>query len=314
MIFNKFRDGEEITYYDPIATFVQGSLAEERQKSSGRIGKDRKEFKLVKRLNFQNRISFYEIFRNQSLSEEPSGEKAPRTFLLEERLSHLGARYPDVPGLGIYVSGLKNLEGKGQGKKLFDLLFWISSQPDASCYWKYVLLQPIGKLVLNLNTGGKWLQNSTTIFLMLGMNSMAYEFGSNELQNKSSRADSLKRGERLAKTLFIQFYSNTRAYDPKVRRRGYARSSPVRPGSSRKEVLDANSSVEYLTEAGILKKSKEGGYVMEQKPDIERIIFQTFQNSLEAFELYQKQILETKRAGNREEKSSKPNPNTQEVS
>lgn len=292
MVFHTHRDGEEETFYHPITTYIQGSLAEERRKSSGRFGKDKKEFKLVKSLNQKFKLSLYEVLVTKNSEELPGRELTPEKTLIEERLSHLGARYPSVPGLGIYVKGLKNLEGKGQGKKIFDLLFWISEQNELDSYWKYILLSPIGKLLLNLNTEGKWIQNSTMVFLCLGMNSFANEIGRDILQNKSAISDSLKRGKTLAKSLSIQFYSNTLPYKSKVRRRGYSRSSPVRPGSSKKAILEANSSTEYLTESGYYKKSSEGGYEMEERKDLEEIIFKTFKNSLEAYQLYQKKKLE----------------------
>lgn len=306
-IFKVHKDGEEISYYDPVVTYIQGSLADERRESTGRIGKDRKEFRKVNALNSKFRTSLYEIFSSEEVMN-PDGKKAQQASILENRLSHLGASYPNIPGLGLYVSGLKNLEGKGQGKKIFDLLFWISSNEELTCYWKYILLEPLGRLVLNLNIEGKWIQNSTTIFLMMGMNKLAFEVGSDILQNKSAIADSLKRGKRLAKSIFINFYQNTKPYHPKIRRRGYARSSPVRPGSSKKEVLEANSSLEYLTESGILKSQEGGGYAMEEKRDISEIIFQTFKNSLEAFERYQAEQLEKRRTL---EKNKEPSPSEQ---
>lgn len=292
-IYKVHKDGEEIHYYDPVVTFVQGSLADERRESTGRIGKDRKEFKKVNALNSKFRTNLYEIFSSEKVTN-PDGTKAQNASILEKRLSHLGASYPNIPGLGLYVSGLKNLEGKGQGKKIFDLLFWISSNEELECYWKYIILEPLGRLVLNLNIEGKWIQNSTTIFLMMGMNRLAFEVGSDILQNKSAIADSLKNGRKLAKSITINFYQNTRAYQPKIRRRGYARSSPVRPGSSKKEVQEANTSLEYLTESGILKSQEGGGYAMEEKRDLNEIIFNTFKNSLEAFELYQQELLARK--------------------
>ena len=306
-IYNVHRDGETCEYYHPIVSYVQGSLAEERRTSSGRFGKDSKEFQLVQRLNRKYRLSLYEVLRTTSLEKDSKEITSYRPSLLEDRLSHLGASYPELPGLGVYIRGLKNLEGKGQGKKIFDLLFYISSLPDLSSYWKYILLSPIGKLVLNLNIQSKWIQNSTGLFVMLGINSLANEYGREILQNKSAVADSLKRGEILAKSLSIEFYSNTAMYRSKVRRRGYARSSPVRPGSSKKEVREANTSIEYLTESGYLKPSTEGGYdLMESKVNVEEIIFNTFKKSLEAFEIYQKEILEKKKTSGEIHEHSSP--------
>lgn len=62
-IFYRHRDGEEIEYWDPVVSTVQGSTAEERRMSTGRLGKDRKEFKLVQSLNKKFRISLFEIGR-----------------------------------------------------------------------------------------------------------------------------------------------------------------------------------------------------------------------------------------------------------
>lgn len=88
MIFHQFRDGETVDWWDPVASTVQGSLAEERRTSTGRIGKDRKEFKLVQRLNKQNRISLADLLNCKSSANPVEGD-APNTAYLEDRLSTL---------------------------------------------------------------------------------------------------------------------------------------------------------------------------------------------------------------------------------
>lgn len=288
---------------------LQGSTAAERKLSSGRYGKDMKQFKQVKLLNRQNQISLFDLL---SCKEFPSkisrGAKCSGTAYLEDRLSHLGARYPDVPGLGCYVKGLRVLEtnhkldqngkskrvGPQTGKKCFDLLMWISSLEDETSYWKFTLLEKLGKLILNQKDQGKWMQNSTTLLVSLGINEVAFALGSEILgNNPSSIKDSIEKGKHYAKMIQIQFYENTSPYAPKVRRRGYARSSPVRPGSSKKQILEANTSLEYLLETQYLVKSEEGGYDMtEKKVDTEELLFQIFSNSLQAYKLQQDKILE----------------------
>lgn len=335
-IFHTHRDGEEIDYWDPVVSTSQGSLAEERRTSTGRLGKDRKEFKKVQKLNREFRLSLHDVFNCPITVDSSNGKRSDGSSLIEERLSHLGARYPNVPGLGIYVSGLSRLEqdtrinsegktkrvGPQTGKKIFSLLFWISSKPDLACYYKFILLNKIGKLVLNQNIKGKWMQNSTTILSMLGMNEVAYMFGEGILQNKSAIRDCLKEGEKLSQNIYIQFYENTNPYNPKVRRRGYARGSPVRPGSSKKAIAAANSSLEYLTESGYLINQEGGGYEMsEKKIDTEELLFEIFSNSLKTFKLIQEEELERIRQRGRpkskiqpageEELSSKENSPTQ---
>lgn len=315
IIFHSFRDGEKVEYWDPVVSTVQGSLACERQKSTGRLGKDRKEFKLTNSLNSKFHLSLYEVLGNHEPNKKlPCDKNAKGVTALMNRLSHLGARYPSVSGLGIYVSGLKNFEGKGFWKKVFDFLFWISSQEELDSYWKYIILTPIGKMILNQNTEGKFKQKSQTLLLMLGYNALAYEVGKDYLQNKSAQRDSLRRGEKLAKSLHILFYSNTRPYNPKVRRRGYSRSTPVRPGSSKTAISQANTSLEFLTESGYLKKSEEGGYEMEEKINVEEILFQTFKNSLKAFEIYQEEKLKQKAMEKPEEQSHPPEEGKEEKS
>lgn len=289
-VFRSFRDGEEVEYWDPVVSNVQGSLAEERRKSTGRFGKDKKEFKLVNRLNRQFRISLYEVFRTKT-HEELVVDENQGSQSLEFRLSHLGARYPHLPGLGIYIRGLGELQGKKEQKKIFDLLFWISSNSDIESYWKYLILEPIGKMILNRIGEGVWLQNSIKLFHCLGLNSLAYEIGKDFLSgNPSAIRDSLENGKRLASSIFIEFYRNTRMYDPKNRKRGYSGSSPVRPNNSKKLVFQVNHSTQCLVEEGILKHSPEGGYEMEDKQDVSEIIFEIFKNSLEAFKQYQDEI------------------------
>lgn len=56
------RDGEKEYGYHSIATYVQGSLSEERRKSTGRFSKDLKEVKRIRALNRKFRISLYSIF------------------------------------------------------------------------------------------------------------------------------------------------------------------------------------------------------------------------------------------------------------
>lgn len=288
---------------------VQGTLAEERKKSTGRLGKDLKEFKQVQKLNLKNRITLFDLLSCSSTTGQvTTEEKRSGIDLLEDRLSHLGARYPSVPGLGIYVKGLSSLEGKSPGKKAFDLMFWIVSKPDLKSYYKFILFEKLGKLILNQRNQGKWMQNCTTLLVLSGLNEVAYDFGVELLENQSAIRDSLKRGEALARKIYFQFYDNTNPYSPKVRRRGYSRSSPVRPGSSKKAILEANTSIEYLTESGTLRKSEGGGYEMtEKRLDTGELLFKIFSNSLEAFQLQQQEVLEQLRS-----KRTKP-PETPET-
>lgn len=90
MVFKTFRDGEEVDYWDPVISNVQGSLSEERRMSPGRIGKDRKEYKLVRQLNHRFKVSLYEVLRNPTPAENCQEVDSSRNFLLEERLSLRG--------------------------------------------------------------------------------------------------------------------------------------------------------------------------------------------------------------------------------
>jgi hypothetical protein len=192
---------------------------------------------------------------------------------------------------------MRNLEHR-PGKKIFDLLFWISAQNGES-WEKYIILEKIAKLVLNQTVVGKWMANATTILLALGTNELAFSLGCDILSgNPSSIRDSLEAGKRLAHCIFIQFYSNTRVRHPKNRKRGYSESSP-KWSYSKKEINDANSSLEYLTTSGTLKNQEGGGYCMnEEKIDTGELLMRIFTNSLEEFERLQhgtlKQLKEQK--------------------
>lgn len=293
--FYRHRDGEEEYGYHSIATYVQGSLAEERRKSTGRYSKDLKEVKRIRALNRKFRISLYSIFDGTYLVKDTEMENyTPGILEIEKRLSHLEAEYPSLPGLGFYISGLGSLEGKGRGKKIFDLLFWISSTMEMNFFYKFILLERIGKIVLIHSKEGKWMQNSTILLSSIGRNEFAYLLGEQILENKSAIRDSLEKGKRLAQELYLQFYPNVRMYKTKNRKRGYSDHSSMRPNStSFKAIQAANSSIEYLTEEGILKKSETGGYeLMEQKQNLEDLLLEIFKNSAEAFEFYQKEIKE----------------------
>lgn len=312
--FYRHRDGEEEYGYHSIASYVQGSLSEERRKSTGRYSKDLKEVKRIRALNRKFRISLYSIFESYLVQDTESENYTPGILEIEKRLSHLEAEYPSLPGLGFYISGLGSLEGKGRGKKIFDLLFWISSTMEMNFFYKFILLERIGKIVLIHSKEGRWMQNSTIILSAIGRNELAYLLGEQILENKSAIRDSLKNGKRLAQRLYLQFYPSTRMYKTKNRKRGYSDHSSMRPNStSFKAIQEANSSVEYLTEEGILKKSDTGGYdLMEQKQNLEDLLLEIFKNSAEAFEFYQKEIKEQRDKEKREQYLRSPDSDEEE--
>lgn len=291
-VYYRHRDGEEEYAYHPIASHVQGSLARERQENRSRVGKDRKEFALVRKLNHENRIPLIK-FLNVTSSNGNSGKNADELDLIESKLSELGARYPNVPGLGIYIQGLQVLQGKGEAKRIFDLLHYIASLPDKSSYYKFILFEKLGRIILMRNIQGRWIENDRLLFAMLGKNTIAKAFAEDCLgNNPSAIADSLKNGKRYAAAIHIVFYANTTMYNPKVRKRGYARNSPAPSSSSKKARIEANTSLEVQIRDGLVTKTEEGECVFVEKKNIEQLIFDIFSNSLEIFEANQQKVKE----------------------
>lgn len=295
VIFNRFRDGEEVDYFHPILSYVQGSLAEERRNSTGRFGKDCKEFRLVQKLNNKSKIDLVSLLscKVEFLPKEPRGT-TPSEILMN-RLSHLGATYTQIPNLSINITGIRNLEGTRQGKKIFDLLVYLNEELPEESWIRYVILEKLGKILFKSNREGRYWLNSLILFNCMGRKEIALLYIESVFQyNQGALSYSKKHGKNLASRLYISFYSNTRMYNEKIRRRGYSRSSPVRPGSSKSEIREVQNSWEALEKQGLATINSEGEYQMidEEKKDIEEIIFNIFKNASKSYELYQQEILE----------------------
>lgn len=307
MNFGIDRDGSPIEYWDPVISTVTGSLAEERRTSSGRLANDLREFKLIRRLNKTYRVSLYEIVLNLNLQKFPEDEESTGSNLLSKRLSHLGARYPNIPGIGLYIKGIQVIEGERHWKKLFDLLHFLSSSEQPS-WLNFFILEKFAKIVNSENTESHFKQKCAEMIQVFGIPSNAKTLAEIYLENRSAIRDSMERGKKLSKGIFFYYFDNTSMYRTKVRRRGYSRSTPVQPKiKSKKTVLETNHSLEVLTEEGILKKFIEGGYVEMNKPrDTEEILQEIFENSLETFLSLQKKYKDK----GKETPDSKERPNS----
>lgn len=199
-----YDNGADDTHLPGFLDSIKGSLSSERRES--RPKNPNIQLKKLRRLNDQFRLRVSDIFQNPQL--------------ITDRMASKAALYPNFASTDFKIRGIQNLQGKGQYRKILNILLAIYSLDDE--WIKFYLAEPFLRLIPREPKPGIQSELHFIIKILVTMDSIQRQDLLSKIYSKHNLKQKIENGkfwiERLNFT--IEFFDTTYVKIAQ-RKRGY---------------------------------------------------------------------------------------------